>query len=61
MSFLQLKEASLKQACTPPLGISQVFIAICSIADQSEKNEMGAASSRCWGEERCTHGFEGAI
>jgi hypothetical protein len=60
MSFLQLQETSVRQACITPRGMSQVFIADCSIADQIEKNEMGGASSRCGGEESCIQSFDGA-
>jgi len=60
MSFLQLKEAPLRQACITPRGMSRVFIADYSISDHIEKNEMGGAYSRFDGEERCIQGFDGA-
>jgi hypothetical protein len=60
MSFLQLKETSLRQACITPRDMSQVFIADCSIADQIEKNETGGASNTYRGEERCVQGFDRA-
>ena len=60
MSFLQVQETSLRQACITPRGMSQVFIADCTIADQVERNEMGRASSRFGEEERCIQGSDGA-
>jgi hypothetical protein len=60
MSFLQLKETSLRQACITPRDMSQVFSADYSTADQIQKNEMGGARSAYRGEEWCIQGFGGA-